>query len=184
MNDILERIIEPAVLSMKRRGRPFRGVLYCGIMMTAGGPMVVEFNSRFGDPEAQVILPLLEDDFAELAVGISEGSLPAGPLTWKRKAATCVVVASGGYPGSYETGMEIRGLDLLDEMDDVFAFHADTATRDGKLVTNGGRILGVTALADDLKGSIDRAYDAVDRIRFDQRYFRTDIGEKGLRRMA
>ena len=184
LKDILERIIEPAVLGMKRRGRPFRGVLYCGIMMTGGGPMVVEFNSRFGDPEAQVILPLLEDDFAELAVGISEGSMPSRPLTWKRKAATCVVVASGGYPGSYETGMEIRGLDLLDEMDDVFAFHADTATRDGKLVTNGGRILGVTALADDLRGSIDRAYDAVDRIRFDRRYFRTDIGEKGLRRMA
>ncbi len=184
LQDILERIVEPAVLGMRNRGRPFRGVLYCGIMMTRQGPMVVEFNSRFGDPEAQVILPLLEDDFAELAVGISEGGMPSGPLTWKRKAATCVVVASGGYPGDYEKGMEISGLDELDGMDDVFAFHADTARRDGGIVTNGGRILGVTALADDLRGSIDRAYEAVDRVRFAQRYFRSDIGEKGLRRMA
>jgi phosphoribosylamine--glycine ligase len=184
MRDILERIIEPAVLGMRKRGRPFRGVLYCGIMMTGQGPMVVEFNSRFGDPEAQVILPLLEDDFAELAVGISEGRMPDRPLTWKRKAATCVVVASGGYPGDYNKGMEISGLDRVDEMDDVFAFHADTARRDGKLVTNGGRILGVTALADDLGSSIDRAYDAVDRVRFEHRYFRRDIGQKGLRRMA
>ena len=183
MRDILERIIEPAVRGMKTRGRPFRGVLYCGIMMTGQGPMVVEFNSRFGDPEAQVILPLLEDDFAELAVGISEGRMPDRPLTWKRKAATCVVVASGGYPGDYEKGMEISGLDRLDAMDDVFAFHADTASRDGKLVTNGGRIVGVTALADDLAGSIDRAYEAVDRVRFENRYFRRDIGQKGLRRI-
>lgn len=184
LRDILERIIEPAVLGMRNRGRPFRGVLYCGIMMTSQGPMVVEFNSRFGDPEAQVILPLLEDDFAELAVGISESSMPSSPLTWKRKAATCVVVASGGYPGAYEKGMEISGLEKLDEMDDVFAFHADTAMRDGKIVTNGGRILGVTALADDLRGSIDRAYEAVDQVRFAHRYFRSDIGEKGLRRLA
>ena len=184
LRDILERIVEPAVLGMRNRGRPFRGVLYCGIMMTRQGPMVVEFNSRFGDPEAQVILPLLEDDFAELAVGISEGGMPSGPLTWKRKAATCVVVASGGYPGDYEKGMEISGLDEVEGMDDVFAFHADTARRDGKIVTNGGRILGVTALADDLRGSIDRAYEAVDRVRFAHRYFRGDIGEKGLRRMA
>lgn len=184
LRDILERIVEPAVLGMRNRGRPFRGVLYCGIMMTRQGPMVVEFNSRFGDPEAQVILPLLEDDFAELAVGISEGGMPSGPLTWKRKAATCVVVASGGYPGDYEKGMEISGLDEVDGMDDVFAFHADTARRDGSIVTNGGRILGVTALADDLRGSIDRAYEAVDRVQFAHRYFRSDIGEKGLRRMA
>ncbi len=182
LRDILDRIIEPAVHGMRNRGRPFRGVLYCGIMMTGKGPMVVEFNSRFGDPEAQVILPLLEDDFAELAVGISEGSMPSRPLKWKRKAATCVVVASGGYPGAYEKGMEISGLDKLDEMDGVFAFHADTARRDGRVVTNGGRILGVTALADDLRGSIDRAYEAVDRIRFKDRYFRGDIGEKGLRK--
>ncbi len=183
MKDILDRIIEPAVLGMRKRGRPFRGVLYCGIMMTGQGPMVVEFNSRFGDPEAQVILPLLEDDFAELAVGISEGRMPSKSLTWKQQAATCVVVASGGYPGEYEKGKEISGLDRLDETDGVFAFHADTAMRDGKLVTNGGRILGVTALADDLGGSIDLAYEAVERIRFENRYFRRDIGQKGLRRV-
>ena len=182
--DIQERIIEPAVLGMKKRGRPFRGLLYCGLMMTAGGPMVVEFNSRFGDPETQVVLPLLEDDFAELVYGVSEGRLPSEPLSWKRKAATCVVMASGGYPGSYEDGKEIRGLDALDAMDDVVAFHAGTAMQDGRLVTHGGRVLGVTALADDLRGSIDRAYEAVDRVQFDNRYFRRDIGEKGLRRIA
>lgn len=184
MRDILERIIEPAIHGLRKRGRPFKGVLYCGVMMTGQGPMVVEFNSRFGDPEAQVILPLLEDDFAELAVGISEGRVPSRPLTWKQKAATCVVVASGGYPGEYEKGLEISGLDRLDGMDDIFAFHADTARRGGKLVTNGGRILGVTALADDLGSSIDRAYEAVDRIQFDHRYFRRDIGQRGLRRIA
>ena len=184
LGDIRERIIEPAVRGMKKRGRPFRGVLYCGLMMTADGPMVVEFNSRFGDPEAQVILPLLEDDFAELAYGVAGGRMPSRPLTWKPKAATCVVVASGGYPGSHEDGKEIRGLDALDAMDDVFAFHAGTAVKEGRPVTQGGRVLGVTALADDLRGSIDRAYEAVDRIRFDNRYFRRDIGEKGLRRIA
>ncbi len=184
LRDIRHRIIEPAVRGMKKRGRPFRGVLYCGLMMTSEGPMVVEFNSRFGDPEAQVILPLMEDDFAELAYGISEGRLPSRPLSWKRKAATCVVVASGGYPGSYEDGKEIHGLEALDAMDDVIAFHAGTAMQDGRPVTHGGRVLGVTALADDLRGSIDRAYEAVDRIRFDNRYFRGDIGEKGLRRIV
>lgn len=184
LREILERIIEPAVRGMKKRGRPFRGVLYCGIMMTADGPMVVEFNSRFGDPEAQVILPLLEDDFAELVYGISEGRLPSEPLSWKHKAATCVVVASGGYPGSYEDGKEIHGLGALDAMDDVVAFHAGTAMEDGRLVTRGGRVLGVTALADDLQGSIDRAYEAVGRIRFDNLYYRRDIGAKGLRRIA
>ena len=184
LRDIQERIIEPAVLGMKKRGRPFRGVLYCGLMMTAGGPMVVEFNSRFGDPEAQVVLPLLEDDFAELVYGVSEGRLPSEPLSWKRQAATCVVITSGGYPGPYEDGKEIHGLDALDAMDDVVAFHAGTAMRDGRLVTHGGRVLGVTALADDLRGSIDRAYEAVDRVQFDNRYFRRDIGEKGLRRIA
>lgn len=183
LTDIRERIIEPAVLGMRKRGRPFRGVLYCGLMMTAEGPMVVEFNSRFGDPEAQVVLPLLEDDFAELAYGVAGGRMPSRPLSWKRKAATCVVVASGGYPGPYEDGKEIQGLDALDAMDDVFAFHAGTAVRDGKPVTHGGRVLGVTALAGDLRGSIGRAYEAVDRIRFDNRYFRGDIGEKGLRRI-
>ncbi len=184
LGDVREGIIEPAVRGMKKRGRPFRGVLYCGLMMTAEGPMVVEFNSRFGDPEAQVILPLLEDDFAELAYDVAGGRLPSRPLTWKRKAATCVVVASGGYPGSYKDGKEIHGLDALDAMDEVIVFHAGTAVKDGRPVTHGGRVLGVTALADDLRGSIDRAYEAVDRIRFDNRYFRGDIGEKGLRRIA
>ncbi len=184
LREIQHRIIEPAIQGMKKRGRTYRGVLFCGIMMTSEGPMVVEFNSRFGDPEAQAILPLLEDDFAEVAVEVSEGRLPSRPLSWKRKAASCVVMASGGYPGSYKKGLEVTGLGSLNELDDVYAFHADTAMRDGKLVTNGGRILGVTALADDLRGSIDRAYEAVDRIHFDNRYFRGDIGEKGLRRIA
>ncbi len=184
LRDVLERIIEPAVRGMKKRGRPFRGLLYCGLMMTSDGPMVVEFNSRFGDPETQVVLPLLEDDFAELVYGISEGRLPSEPLSWKRKAATCVVVASGGYPGSYEDGKKIHGLGALEAMDDVFAFHAGTAMKDGRLVTRGGRVLGVTALADDLRGSIDRAYEAVGRIRFDNLYYRRDIGAKGLRRIA
>lgn len=182
LTEIKSRIIEPAIMGMKKRGRTYRGVLYAGIMMTRDGPMVVEFNSRFGDPETQVILPLLEDDLAELAVGVSEGRLKADSLSWKNQAATCVVMASEGYPGPYEKGMEISGLDTLDGMETVFAFQADTVMCDGKLFTNGGRILGVTALADNLQESINKAYEVVEQINFKNQYFRRDIGSKGLLR--
>ncbi len=181
LDQIHKQIIIPTIRGLKTRGRIYRGVLYCGIMMTPDGPKVVEFNSRFGDPEAQVLFPLLEDDFTELALAISEGNLPNIPLKWQQKAATCVVVASKGYPGSYEKGKPISGMDRLEAMQDVIPFHADTAVRDGQLVTNGGRILGVTAIADDLPSSIDRAYEAVGAISFDNLYCRRDIGQKALK---
>ncbi len=178
--EIATRIIEPTITGMRKRGRIYRGVLYCGIMITADGPKVVEFNSRFGDPEAQVILPLLENDLMKLALSVSEGKLCSKALSWKNKTATCVVMASQGYPGSYQKGQNISGLDFLNTMDDVFAFHADTALKDGQLITNGGRILGITALAEDLQSSISRAYHAVEYVKFDNQYFRRDIGAKGL----
>ena len=181
LDQIHKQIIIPTIRGLKTRGRIYRGVLYCGIMMTPDGPKVVEFNSRFGDPEAQVLFPLLEDDFTELALAISEGNLPNIPLKWQQKAATCVVVASKGYPGTYEKGKPIFGMDRLEAMPDVIPFHADTAVRDGQLVTNGGRIIGVTAIADDLPSSIDRAYEAVGAISFDNLYCRRDIGQKALK---
>ena len=125
---------------------------------------------------------MLEDDLAELAVGVSEGRLKADSLSWKNQAATCVVMASEGYPGPYEKGMEISGLDTLDGMETVFAFQADTVMCDGKLFTNGGRILGITALADNLQESINKAYEVVEQINFKNQYFRRDIGSKGLLR--
>ena len=180
LNQIQDRIIVPTIRGLKKRGRLYRGVLYCGIMMTATGPKVVEFNSRFGDPETQVLMPLLIDDFLDLAMSISEGHLPDKPLSWIPKAATCVIVASGGYPGAYEKGKPISGMDRLAAMDDVFTFHADTALHNGQLVTNGGRIMGITALAGNLPDSISRAYEAVGEISFENLYCRQDIGKKAL----
>lgn len=181
LDRIQEEIILPTIKGLKARNRLYRGVLYCGIMMTESGPKVVEFNSRFGDPETQVLMPLLINDFADLALAVSEGNLPDTPLSWHQKAATCVIVASNGYPGSYEKGKAITGMDRLADLDDVIPFHADTSLSGDTLITNGGRIMGITALADDLPASIRRAYEAVDIISFENKYFRRDIGSKALK---
>lgn len=171
----METIFKPTVAAMKAEGRPFQGVLYFGLMLTPNGPKVIEYNSRFGDPETQVVLPRLRTDLLDLFNAVIDGKLEKMDVQWADNAACCVCMASGGYPKAYEKGKEITGLDAVT---DSFVFHAGTALRDGKYVTNGGRVLGVTAVAPTLDEAIRRAYADVAKIHFDKAHFRTDIGVK------
>ena len=173
-----ERVIRPVLDEMRRLGCPFRGVLYCGLMLTEAGLRVVEFNSRLGDPEAQVVLPLLDNDLVEVLEAACDGRLDQVRIENIDAAAVCVVAASGGYPGSYETGREIRGLERLQGRDDVLAFHAGTALEHGRLLTAGGRVLGITAIAADIPAAVRGAYAAVEQISFDNLYVRRDIGHR------
>ena len=181
LDDVVAEVVEPALRGLSAKGCPFKGVLYTGLMVGPSGFKVVEFNSRFGDPETQVLLPLLENDFLDLVSAVCHGSLSDISLKWRAQSATCVVLASKGYPGSYEKGKEISGLETLGEMEDVIAFHANTAEKNGKTVTNGGRVLGITAVADDLSQSIERVYEAVGMVDFEGKFHRSDIGFKGLK---
>ncbi|MFA6110655.1 MAG: phosphoribosylamine--glycine ligase [Candidatus Latescibacterota bacterium] len=176
-----DEIIRPVLAEMRRRGSPFQGVLYAGLMIGPMGPRVVEFNCRFGDPEAQVILPLLETDLVDLLEAACDGRLGQVAVRNAAGAAVCVVMASGGYPGSYQTGKEIRGLEELEDAADVVVFHAGTAQRDGRLVTAGGRVLGVTAVGGSIAAAVQRAYAAVARLDFEQAHFRHDIAHRALR---
>jgi phosphoribosylamine--glycine ligase len=179
---IMQEVILPTVAGLAAEGRRFQGVLYAGLMLTEQGPKVLEFNARFGDPETQVILPRLRSDLVPLLLGAATGHLPEARLEWSKEAATCVVLASRGYPDTPETGLPIAGLEALDGQD-VLAFHAATATREGRLVTVGGRVLGITALGATLEASIERAYAAVAQISFAGCHFRRDIGQKALARL-
>jgi len=171
---VLETIVFPTLSELRRRGIVFRGVLYAGLMLTAQGPKVLEFNCRFGDPETQVILPLLESDLAQLLLAAARGRLhEIAPLRWNPGVAVTVVLASGGYPGSYRTGFTIEGLDTLPE--DVLVFHAGTRREDGRLVTAGGRVLNVTAVAPTFAAARDRVYAAIGRISFPGMTYRRDI---------
>ena len=181
----LQRQIERKVLvqiihGMSRGKRRYRGILYAGLMITAGGPMTLEFNCRFGDPETQPIVMMLKSDIVPALLGTMDGSLDSVKLEWHRGAAVCVVMASGGYPGSYEKGKPITGLGALKGRDDVVVFHAGTAMKDGQLVTNGGRVLGVTGRGDDIRSARQKAYDAVKQITFEAAHYRTDIAAKAL----
>lgn len=181
-----DRIVAPTLQGMAEEGYPYRGVLYCGLMLTADGPRVIEYNCRFGDPEAQVVLPLLASDALEAFEATARGGLRGAALSMKPGAAACVVLASGGYPGRYETGFPIRGLDKARAERDVLVFHAGTASgrQEGgaeELITSGGRVLGVTGLGGDLREALDRAYEAAGRISFENMQFRRDIGKRGLR---
>jgi phosphoribosylamine--glycine ligase len=178
--DILRKVIEPVIEGMRRENVLFRGILYAGLMLTAGGPQVLEFNVRMGDPEGQVILPRLRSDFAELCRALCDGRLRDYKAVWDKGAAACVVLASGGYPGTYIKGKVISGLDRAAEDESVTVFHAGTARQDGKIVTSGGRVLGVTATAPDLAAALKSAYRAVDKIEFEGMQYRRDIGAKGL----
>ncbi|MCX6375269.1 MAG: phosphoribosylamine--glycine ligase [Armatimonadetes bacterium] len=180
-DQVLETIIRPAVAAMKAEGRPYTGVLYTGIMLTKNGPKVIEFNARFGDPETQVALPLLETDLIDVIQASLSGSLDGLETKCYNRCAVCVVVASGGYPGSYETGKPISGLDAAGSIEGVTVFHAGTRLDNGKVVTSGGRVLGVTAVGDSFKAARDRAYSAVDRIHFEGMHYRTDIAERVIR---
>jgi phosphoribosylamine--glycine ligase len=177
---ILNHIALPAVAGMAAEDAPFSGVLYCGLMMTARGPMVLEFNARFGDPETQVILARLESDLVATLQACVEGRLSDNELRWKPGASACVIAASAGYPGSYVTGRRITGLEEAAALPGVEIFHSGTAWVDGHYVTEGGRVLGVTAAAATLEGSLARVYDALSRIQFEGMYYRRDIGRRSL----
>ncbi len=169
----MEEIFQPTVAAMAAEGRPFQGVLYFGLMLTPDGPKVVEYNARFGDPECQTVLSLLESDLLEIMLACREGRLDTADIRWRSDAACCLVLASGGYPGSYKKGCPISG---LEDVAGAVVFHAGTALADGQVVTNGGRVLGVTAVAPTLDGAIDAAYAGAKPIHFENMMFRRDIG--------
>ncbi len=178
--EIVERIVRPAVRAMACEGRPYTGILYGGIIITPEGPKVIEFNCRLGDPEAQVVLPLLKTDLVELMIAVNDGTLGDLAVEIEDGAAACVVAASGGYPGPYKTGLRVSGTEAVEALDDVALFHAGTRLEKGDLLTAGGRVLGVTAVGDEISAAIQKAYDAVQRIEFQDIYFRKDIGYRAL----
>jgi phosphoribosylamine--glycine ligase len=179
IDEVQHKVIQPAVDGMAARGTPYVGVLYAGMMLTADGPKTLEFNCRFGDPETQVILPLLKSDLLEIMLACTEGKLAevAPHVQWHPGACATVVLASGGYPGHYPKGLPISGLAQADQRQDVKVFHAGTALQDQQVVTAGGRVLAVSALDADLPAALQRAYAAVTDIHFDQMHYRTDIGK-------
>ena len=177
----VEEILKPTIAAMAKEGRVYRGCLYLGLMVTADGPKVVEFNARFGDPETQVVLPLLDSDLVAIMCACADGTLADVPIRWKDGAAVCVVLASGGYPGHYEKGQEIHGLADAEAIG-ALVFHAGTAMKDGKLVTNGGRVLGVVGRGADISSAVDAAYAAATKISFKDAYYRKDIAHRALER--
>ncbi len=181
INQITREILVPVVDCMNRQGNPYKGVLYAGLMLTPAGPRVLEFNVRFGDPETQPILMRLKSDLLEVCLAVCEGTLDEVTLKWDPRPAVCVVMASAGYPGDYEKGKVITGLEQAEKIPDVMVFHAGTAVSDGQLVTNGGRVLGVTALGTTIAQAKETAYQAVDKIKFDGAYCRRDIADKAIK---
>lgn len=179
---LLAHVARPTIEGMRAEGTEYCGILYCGLMMTARGPMVLEYNCRFGDPETQPILMRMESDLLEALEASIEGRVSEGDFRWSQDAAACVVIASGGYPGTYETGKAIRGLEAAAEAEGVKIFHAGTTRSDGVYTTSGGRVLGVTARAKDLETALERCYRAAEKISFDGMYYRKDIGAKALKR--
>lgn len=180
-----EKILKPVIAAMKQEGRTYQGCLYAGLMITKDGPKVVEFNARFGDPETQVVLPLLKSDLVDIMVACAkgDGSLKDLDIAWSDGAAVCVVLASGGYPKSYRKGYEITGLDEAEKLG-CHVFHAGTAERDGSVVTAGGRVLGVVAEAADVRAAVDKAYQGVNVIDFKDKMFRHDIAHRALERQS
>ncbi len=170
-------IYQPTVDAMKAEGRPFKGVIFFGLMLTADGPKVLEYNARFGDPEAQVVLPRMKTDLIDVVEACIDGTLDQIDLQFEDNAAVCVVLASDGYPVAYEKGKEITGLEEFAKHEGYYCFHAGTKSADGKLVTNGGRVLGVTAKGADLKEARANAYAAADWVKFENKYMRHDIGK-------
>jgi len=171
-----ETILQPTVDAMRAEGRPFKGVLYFGLMLTQDGPKVIEYNARFGDPEAQVVLPLLETDLLDIIEAILDERLDQLEIRWKSGAACCVVAASGGYPAAYQTGYPILGLDKVPS--DCLVFHAGTRREGDAVLTSGGRVLGVTALGRTVEEAVGRAYRALDVIAFKDMHARRDIGRR------
>jgi phosphoribosylamine--glycine ligase len=179
-NWLIQHVARPVVDGMKAEGTEYKGVLYCGLMMTARGPMVLEFNCRFGDPETQPILMRLESDLVEALEASIEGRVSAGDFRWSPDSSVCVVMASGGYPGTFEAGRRITGLEDAEKVAGVQVFHAGTTKHDDAFFTSGGRVLGVAARAADLKTAVDRAYQAVAKIGFEGAHYRKDIAARAL----
>ncbi|MGI6514757.1 MAG: phosphoribosylamine--glycine ligase [Syntrophomonadaceae bacterium] len=175
---VMKEIMEPVVKAMAAEGRPYKGVLYAGLMLTADGPKVLEFNVRLGDPEAQVILPLMETDYLTVLEAVIDGKLDRTPISFLPRASVCVVLASAGYPGRYETGHVIAGLE--DVSPDILVFHAGTRRYGSQLVTDGGRVLSVVSTGDTVAQAIDRVYREIPRIRFEGMHYRRDIGARAL----
>lgn len=177
--EVNKTIIEPTIAAMAAEGTPFTGILYTGLMLTEKGPRVLEYNVRFGDPETQPIMVRMKSDIVALFQACVDGKLDEATLEWHDEAAVCVIMASGGYPASSEKGVPIHGLDDI-AAEEAIVFHSGTAEKDGEIVTNGGRVLGVTAKDATIKGAIDKAYAAVEKINFDHMQFRRDIGARAL----
>lgn len=174
----MKEIFLPTIEAMNKEGRTFKGCLYFGLMLTADGPKVIEYNARFGDPETQVVLPRLKTPLCDIVDAVIDENLSDLDIQWSDEACACVVMASGGYPGSYPKGIEIKGLDSDGQVDGACVFHAGTALENGVFKTAGGRVLGVTALGSDLKEALKKAYAAVEKITFEGAHYRTDIGNK------
>ena len=181
MDQITREILVPIVDGMNRNGTPYKGVLYAGVMVTPAGPRVLEFNVRFGDPETQPILIRLKSDLLEVCSAVCDGKLDQVTLEWDPRPAVCVVMASGGYPGDYEKGKPITGIDQAEQLGDVIVFHAGTTVKNDRFFTNGGRVLGVTALGNKIADAKEKAYQAVDKIKFDGAYYRRDIADKAIK---
>jgi len=178
---VLEEILKPTIKGLQNEGREYKGVLYAGLILTKQGPKVLEFNARFGDPETQVVLPRLKTDLIDIFNAVIEGSLHKINIEWKDNAAVCVVVASGGYPGKYQKGKVISGLERLEKTKDIIVFHAGTKLQDDKIITSGGRVLGITAWDEAISKAKERAYRGVKEIYFEDMYYRKDIGAKAIK---
>ena len=183
LKQINETVFRPMLDAMAKEGAPYKGVLYAGLMLTADGPKVIEFNCRFGDPETQAVLPRLQTDLTDILEACIAGKLDTQNIVWTDAAAVCIVLAADGYPGKYAKGLEISGIAAAKSLPDTYIFHAGTALQDGKLVTAGGRVLGVTALGADIKTAIKNAYKAAEQITFAGLHKRKDIGQKALARL-
>ncbi len=178
---VCREILKPTVKGLRNEGKEYKGVLYAGLILTKEGPKVLEFNARFGDPETQVVLPGLKTDLLDILNAVIEGTLHEINIEWKNNSAVCVVVASGGYPGKYQKDKVISGLERLKKMEDVIAFHAGTKFQDGKIVTSGGRILGITAWGDTISKAKGKAYEGAEKIYFEDMYYRKDIAAKAIK---
>ena len=176
--EVEKTIMEPTVKAMRQEGCPFKGVLYFGLILTEKGPKVLEYNARFGDPETQVILPRLKTDLIDIFLAVIDEELDKIDIQWEDNAAVCVILASGGYPGDYKKGYEIFGLEALEDGTDTLVFHAGTIKKNGKYYTNGGRVLGITAVSENLDKAIEKVYEKVKMVSFTDMYYRKDIGIK------
>jgi phosphoribosylamine--glycine ligase len=178
--EIEDKILKPTISALSEEGCVYQGILYAGLMLTKAGPYVLEFNCRFGDPETQAVLPLMDTELVEVILASLQGKLPEIEMSWQKKSAVCVVLSSGGYPGSYEKGKEIKGLDELRGEIAVYVFHAGTRKNGPQILTNGGRVLGIVGLGEDVKRAAYRTYQAISKIHFEKMHYRKDIGWKAL----